>query len=77
MIRKVPVAEIPPVPSGRSGRVVTRSRLARARVLAAPSMGSEGAELPDLLEAFWGDRADDPNAQDNPVPAAAGVRRLT
>ena len=71
MVRKVPVPKIPPMPSARSGRVAARSRL--APLAAAPSTGCGETELPDLLGAFCGDRADDPNAQ-TPLPAAAVVR---
>ena len=55
MARKPPVPEIPPVPSRRSGRGVVRSRLAPART--APPKQSHQPELPDLMEAFWGDGA--------------------
>jgi hypothetical protein len=55
MARKPPVPEIPPVPSRRSGRGAVASRLAPART--APPKQSQQPELPDLMEAFWGDGA--------------------
>ncbi len=55
MARKPPVPEIPPVPSRPSGRGAVASRLAPARP--APPKQSQQLELPDLMEAFWGDGA--------------------
>ena len=55
MARKPPVPEIPPIPSRRSGRGAVGSRLMAART--APPKRSEEPELPDLLEAFWGEGA--------------------
>ena len=59
MARKPPIPEIPPIPSRRSGRSAVGSRQMPART--APPQRSEKPELPDLLEAFWGDGA---NARD-------------
>jgi hypothetical protein len=59
MARKPPVPEIPPTPSRRSGRSAVGSRQTPARTTAPQR--SEEPELPDLLEAFWGDGA---NARD-------------
>ena len=64
MARKVPVPEIPPVPSRRPGRSAEGSRLAPARTTSPKQ--SEEAKLPDLLEAFWGDRASDPDTLGSP-----------
>ena len=55
MARKPPVPEIPPLPSRQSGRGVVGSRLTPART--APPKQSQQPELPDLMEAFWGDGA--------------------
>jgi hypothetical protein len=55
MVRKLPVPEIPQVPDWRTGRVAAGSRLAPAQT--APPARSHQPELPDLLEAFWGDGA--------------------
>jgi hypothetical protein len=55
MARKVPVPEIPPVPSRWSGHAAAESRLPSGRP--APSKRSQRSELPDLMEAFWGDGA--------------------
>jgi hypothetical protein len=72
---RIRVPEIPPVPTRRSGRGAEGSRLTLAQT--APPKRSEEAELPDLLEAFWGDKASAPDDRDRPVPAAANVRRVT
>jgi hypothetical protein len=53
MARKLPVPEIPPLPSrpaggGAGSRLPTRTALPKR---------SRQPELPDLLEAFWGDEA--------------------
>jgi len=50
---QLPVPEIRPVPSRRSGRGAMETHLAPARP--APPKQSQQPELPDLLEAFWGD----------------------
>jgi len=55
MARKPPVPEIPPVPPRRSRGAAVGSRLAPA--LTAQPKQSQQPELPDLLEAFWGDGA--------------------
>jgi hypothetical protein len=55
MAHKAPVPEIPPMPCRQSGRRAAGSHPAPAR--AAPSKQSQQPELPDLLEAFWGDEA--------------------
>lgn len=54
MARKVLVPEIPPVPSGRAPRAAIGSRLPARTVL--PKQIRQ-PELPDLMEAFWGDGA--------------------
>ena len=66
MAHKTPVPEIPPVPSRRSGRDAARSHPAHART--APPKQSQQPELPDLLEAFWGDGANARGA----IPRARG-----
>jgi hypothetical protein len=53
MARKVPVPEIPPVPSRQSGRAAIGPRLPPKR--SATPVQSPQSELPDLMEAFWGD----------------------
>jgi hypothetical protein len=53
MARKSPVPEIPPVPSRPSGRGAVASRVAPART--APPKHPRQLELPDLMDAFWGD----------------------
>lgn len=53
MVRRVPVPEIPPVPSRRSGGAAVRARQSLARTI--PPKQSRQSELPDLMEAFWGD----------------------
>jgi len=55
MARKLPVPEIPPVPSRRLGRAEARPHLALRRTT-SPKRDQQ-PELPDLLEAFWGDGA--------------------
>lgn len=50
MSRKLPVPEIPPLPSRRSG---VGACLVLARIV--PAKPSRQPEQPDLLEAFWGD----------------------
>ena len=65
MTRKLPVPEIPPVPSRRSDRAAAGSRLAPART--SPPKQSQEPELPNLLEAFWGDEAS--------ADEASGTRR--
>jgi hypothetical protein len=54
MARKLPVPEIPPIPRRQSGGG-TGARAVPARI--APARQSRQPELPDLLEAFWGDGA--------------------
>jgi len=54
MARKLPVPEIPPIPSRRSGGGAG-TRPVPARI--APVRKSLQPELPDLLEAFLGDGA--------------------
>ena len=53
MARKVPVPAIPPVPSRRSGRSAIGPRLPPERPVLPEQ--SQQSELPDLMEAFWGD----------------------
>jgi hypothetical protein len=53
MARKQPVPEIPPVPPRRSRGAAVGARLAPAP--AVQPKHSQQPELPDLLEAFWGD----------------------
>jgi hypothetical protein len=65
MTRKLPVPEIPPVPSRRSDRAAAGSRLAPART--SPPKQTQEPELPNLLEAFWGDEAS--------ADEASGTRR--
>ena len=62
MVRKLPVPEIPQVPDWRAGRAAVGSRLASAQT--APPTRSHQPELPDLLEAFWGDGASAGEASD-------------
>jgi hypothetical protein len=64
MARKVSVAKIPPLLSHQSDRGEEGFRLAPTR-MTRPKR-SQQAELPDLLEAFWGDRASDSDAQGSP-----------
>jgi hypothetical protein len=71
MARKPPIPEIPPVLSRRSGRSAVESRQIPART--APPQRSEEPELPDLLEAFWGDGA---NARDV-LPRTPGCDRAS
>jgi hypothetical protein len=50
---QLPVPEIRPAPSRRSDRGAMETHLAPARP--APPKQSQQPELPDLLEAFWGE----------------------
>ena len=64
MARKVPVPEdpgsaVPPIRPRRGGGRPGATRMARPKL-------SQQAELPDLLAAFWGDRASDSDAQGSP-----------
>jgi hypothetical protein len=68
MSRKLPVPEVPPVPSRRSGRSAAGSHPVPAQT--APSKQSQHPELPDLLEAFWGDEASARGA----IPCTRGRR---
>jgi hypothetical protein len=77
MGRKPPVPEIPPVPDHQPGHRAAASRLALKR--AAQQKRSEPLPLPDLLEAFWGDGANQRDApghhQSEPArPASRGAR---
>jgi len=55
MARKLPVPEIPLVPPRRRGHPEARPHLPSGRTV-SPKRDQQ-PELPDLLEAFWGDRA--------------------
>jgi hypothetical protein len=62
MAHKLPVPEIPQVPDRRAGRAAVGSRLVPAQT--APPTRSHQPELPDFLEAFWGDGASAGEASD-------------
>jgi hypothetical protein len=66
MARNMPVPEIPPGPSPRPGRAAKAAGVSRSGT--AQAAQSREPELPDLLEAFWGDEA--------ATSAALGSRRV-
>ena len=71
MAHKPPVPEIPPVPSRGSGRGTGAPALPGR---AAPAKRARQPELPDLLEAFWGDGASMGEASETSRPR--GRRRV-
>jgi hypothetical protein len=68
MARKPPIPAIPPVPSRRPSRSAAESHLVPAQT--APPKQSQHPELPDLLEAFWGEESSTRGA----IPCARGRR---
>ena len=72
MARKLPVPEIPPIPCRRSGGGAG-ARPVPAQI--AQARQSQQPELPDLLEAFWGDGASTGEASETSPPR--GRRRVS
>jgi hypothetical protein len=68
MARKPPIPATPPVPSRLPGRSAAGSHPVPAQT--APSKQSPRPELPDLLEAFWGEESSTRGA----IPCARGRR---
>lgn len=64
MARKVSVPDIPPVPSPPVSRSAKAAGVLRSRAI-QPTQSQE-PELPDLLDAFWGDAEAASGAADRP-----------
>jgi hypothetical protein len=74
LARKMPVPEIPPVPSPRASRSTKAGGVPPSRTTQA--MQSEESDIPDLLEAFWGDAAATPDPAGSPRPDRCRSKRL-